>query len=320
MRAHIAAATACWIAVALAIAPSPLEAQCCGDCDGDGTVAIANLITAVRNALDGCPGAAPCCGDCNDDGSVTVNELVTAVGRALGSCDAPVTHTLVDTPTRTPTHTQTTTPSITETATVTPTATATVPPTATHTPIRAVDHGDGTITDLTTGLMWEKKIGGDGAPDGSNDHDADNRYPWIGRCQSTTTDCTNDGDCAVGVPCVAGDQQGTRLTIFKWVTRLNTTPFSGYQDWRVPSLDELRSVRDLDERPTVDPGFHAPGCGTSCLDLADADCSCTSEGPYWTATADESDASRAWRIDFDNGAVRLSNKVDDLRIRAVRGP
>ena len=46
----------------------------------------------------------PCCGDCNGDGSVAINELVTAVGAALNSCSAPVgTPTRQPTPTRTPT-------------------------------------------------------------------------------------------------------------------------------------------------------------------------------------------------------------------------
>lgn len=277
--------------------------QCCGDCDGDGAVGIANLIEAVRHALDGCaPPASGCCGDCNGDGRVTINELVSAVGRALGACDATVTPT----PTSTPT--------------VTPTPTPTHTPTATETPIRAVDNGDGTITDLTTGLVWEKKVGGDGVPDGANDHDADNRYPWRGRCQGSNVDCRTSAECD-GSVCAAGDQQGTRLTIFMWVERLNGFEHAGFSDWRVPTLDELRSLRDLDEMPAIDPGFHAPGCGTACLVLGDPDCSCTGDGPHWTATEDATDpAGRAWRIDFDDGAVVASNKGDDLRVRAVRGP
>ncbi|HSP96840.1 MAG TPA: hypothetical protein VL049_06295 [Candidatus Dormibacteraeota bacterium] len=46
-----------------------------------------------------------CCGDCNGDGSVAINELVTAVGSALNSCVEPV-----GTPTRNPTATKTSTP------------------------------------------------------------------------------------------------------------------------------------------------------------------------------------------------------------------
>lgn len=300
------------------VCPQTVAAQCCGDCDGDGVVAIANLVTAVRNALDGCPTAAPCCGDCNGDDSVGVNELITAVNLALGSCDAISSPT----PSETPTHTATATltASSTSTPTETPTATPSFTPTLTNTPVRAVDHGDGTLADLTTGLMWEKKIGGDGVPDGSNDQDVDNRYAWLGTCQNTSVDCRTNDDCDVAIPCLAGDQQGTRLNVFTFVIRLNARQFAGYDDWRVPSLDELRSLRDLDERPSIDPGFHAPGCGTACLDLGDPDCNCTSAQPYWTADEDPSDAGRAFRIDFDDGAVRASNKRDRLRIRAVRGP
>jgi len=35
------------------------SAQCCGDCGGDGQVTIDDLVTAVRNALDGCSDATP---------------------------------------------------------------------------------------------------------------------------------------------------------------------------------------------------------------------------------------------------------------------
>lgn len=38
------------------------RAQCCGDCNGDGTVTINELITAVNNALVGCGGATPTLG------------------------------------------------------------------------------------------------------------------------------------------------------------------------------------------------------------------------------------------------------------------
>jgi plastocyanin len=59
---------------------------CGGDCDGDGAVAVTELIKGVNIAL----GAAPItqCNviDANGDQSVTVNELVSAVNNALGSC------------------------------------------------------------------------------------------------------------------------------------------------------------------------------------------------------------------------------------------
>lgn len=59
---------------------------CAGDCDGSGTVSIAELIRLVnialgQQSLDVCT-----VGDINGDGRITINELITAVNRALGGC------------------------------------------------------------------------------------------------------------------------------------------------------------------------------------------------------------------------------------------
>ena len=288
--------------------PPVAHAQCCGDCNDDGRVSIGELIRSVSVALDGCD-APPCCGDCDADGRIRIGEIITSVGLALNGCDQSPTPTA----TNTATPTVTATPTITQTPTATPTPTETPTATFTSTPVRAVDNGDGTTTDLSTGLIWEKKIGGDGVPDGSNRHDADNRYPWRGRCQVGNEFCRDASECSPESRCSAGDQQGTRLTIFTWLNQLNETSFAGFSDWRLPTLDELRGLRDLDESPTIDPGFHASECGTSCLVITDAACSCTGLGPHWTIT-EASDPDRAWRIDFDDGAVVSSFKGDDLRV------
>lgn len=235
-----------------------------------------------------------CCGDCDGNGLVTIEELVAAVGRALNGC-AGVKPTL-------------------------PPITPTAGPSANF-----VDNGDGTVTDLDTGLIWEQKVGFDGAVDASNLHDADNRHPWIGSCfRATATACLTDADCAPGDRCRGGDQQGTDLTIFKWAEQLNAEGddgFAGHADWRVPTAAELETIRDLHRsQPAIDPAFNGSRCGTSCVDLSDPACACTAPFPYWTASPVPSDPSRAFRIDFDDGGVVTSRKVDDLRVRAVRGP
>src|SRR5213078_3331138 len=43
-----------------------------------------------------------------------------------------------------------------------------------------VDNGDGTVTDNTTGLIWEKKTGTVGTPNPSDVHDVNNSYTWSG--------------------------------------------------------------------------------------------------------------------------------------------
>ena len=76
-------------ALAVAVVSRGSAQTCVGDCNGDGSVAIAELITgtdiAIGNLpLSRCPGF-----DANADGALSVDELVTAVGNALNGCLAP---------------------------------------------------------------------------------------------------------------------------------------------------------------------------------------------------------------------------------------
>jgi len=64
-----------------------------------------------------------------------------------------------------------------------------------------VDNGDGTITDRTTGLMWERS----GSPSAMRYRSAE-----------------------------------------RYVSRLNKEKFSGYQDWRIPTTEELASLLERD--------------------------------------------------------------------------
>lgn len=70
-------------ATATATAPT---AECVGDCDGSGEVAVNELVTMVNIALGQRPVADCLAGDPNDSGSIAIAELVTAVNRALRGC------------------------------------------------------------------------------------------------------------------------------------------------------------------------------------------------------------------------------------------
>jgi len=260
------------------------------------------MVVCVALALGPGIAGAQCCGDCDGDREVTVSELIAAVNNALLDCQE-----------------ETSTPA----PTGTPTATATEEPT--ETPPRFVDNLDGTVSDVATGLMWEKKIGRDEAVDGFELHDADNRYPWGANCSgSEGVRCRTDADCPPQQICNASDKQRTDLTIFIWVDEVNReggTGFAGYADWRVPTVEELRTLRASTEAPPMTgSAFNAAGCGTACMSLADPACSCTSPDPYWTTTPYEPNPQWAWRVDFAHGDVLPNPTKDWLRVRAVRIP
>lgn len=66
--------------------PTVTPRVCAGDCNGDGVVAINELITGVNIALGNQPVSTCTAFDANADGAVRVNELITAVGHALTGC------------------------------------------------------------------------------------------------------------------------------------------------------------------------------------------------------------------------------------------
>jgi len=61
--------------------------KCVGDCDGNGTVSIDELILGVNIALDIEPESA-CPPFANGQGSVDIAQLVKGVNNALTSCGA----------------------------------------------------------------------------------------------------------------------------------------------------------------------------------------------------------------------------------------
>jgi hypothetical protein len=75
--------------------PAPALGPCIGDCSGDGSVTVDNLVTMVTIALGN--GLLISCvpGDGNADLAITIDEIIAAVNNALAGCVGP-------TPTPTP--------------------------------------------------------------------------------------------------------------------------------------------------------------------------------------------------------------------------
>jgi hypothetical protein len=154
-------------------------------------------------------------------------------------------------------------------------------------PLAYVDNGDGTLTDVDTGLMWEKK-GDDGGL-----HDQHNAFTWSGN--------------------------GSQETIWDWLEDVNAeggAGFAGHDDWRIPNLKELASIVDYEApRPAVDAAFHT-GCVAGCSATS---CSCTVAASYWSSTTFPDSPLFAWDVGFDLGFVLIDEKAFPKPVRAVRG-
>jgi hypothetical protein len=65
---------------------APTALACTGDCDGDGTVAITELVLGVDILTGGTPVSACTMFDADESGDVEINELIEGVGNALNGC------------------------------------------------------------------------------------------------------------------------------------------------------------------------------------------------------------------------------------------
>ncbi len=132
-----------------------------------------------------------------------------------------------------------------------------------------------------SGLTWELKS------DDSGIHDKDNVYRWGG---------------------IGAEKNGT-IFFDDWNSLLNTTnteKLCGFEDWRVPTIDELKTlVTNTDKKPVIDTRIFP-------LTLA---------APYWSASTYQHYPEHAQTVDFGTGASNYYNgfRGDHLPLHLVRG-
>jgi hypothetical protein len=168
-------------------------------------------------------------------------------------------------------------------------------------PLRYVDNGDRTTTDLQTGLMWEQKERGTGI------HGVDARWQWSAtgstqpdstaftvfldtlnnKCEDDeVTPCATNADCAMGM-----------------------CGFAGHRDWRLPNVKELISIVDYGQRdPAISPTFPGERFPSAAI--------------YWTSTSvvHPDNPDFVWAIGFTAGQNFITGKaLGQNRVIAVRG-
>ena len=131
-----------------------------------------------------------------------------------------------------------------------------------------VVNADGTVSDPDTGLMWQPCNAG---------------QTWTGsQCQGTLL-------------------AGSWNTAAAYIENLNNAQYLDYDDWRLPTINELQSL--------IDYSRYNPA--TTLPDSASAN--------YWSSTARAEDAGNsAWGVGLNDGKVTVFNKNSGLSVRAVR--
>lgn len=155
------------------------------------------------------------------------------------------------------------------------------------------------VRDNVTGLIWEAKSNGGGL------RDAAHTYTWFNSDATTNgSDGGNDGSgTADGGTCAGGSGCDTE----KFVADVNATALCGYSDWRLPRVEEARSIILLGSGTGAD-------IDTNFFPLA------TNNEMMWTNTPDSQDAvTMAWAVDFTGGYQIQKLKSEAFFLRLTRG-
>lgn len=151
------------------------------------------------------------------------------------------------------------------------------------------------VLDQFIGLTWEVKTDTPGL------HDWRSTYSWYDPEESNDPEgldyrgAPNGGQCS-----------GSDCDTWDYVRAVNEAGHCGYNDWRVPSRDELGSISDprlVEGKTTINLKFFPH----------------TQPEEYWSANDYHFQWDTAWVWSFQHGHDRVEWKKSPRRVRLVRG-
>ena len=141
-----------------------------------------------------------------------------------------------------------------------------------------IDHGDGTVTDTKTGLMWKR--------------------------------------CSEGL---SGDNcEKGKAKIYQWneaVRRFKNVKYAGYADWRLPSIDKLKTLvycsKGKDKEGDCNDGSEEPTINQQAFPN-------TKQWFYWSGSPDANLSVGAWGVFFNYGGSYPGSRNFSSAVRLVR--
>lgn len=95
----------------------------------------------------------------------------------------------------------------------------------------------------------------------------------------------------------------TTATWANAITTCENLVLGGYTDWRLPNINELKSIRDMSRSgPAIEATFVN-----------------TATGYFWSSTSYAAGPTLAWVVGFVNGNVFANDKTFSYYVRCVRG-
>jgi len=140
------------------------------------------------------------------------------------------------------------------------------------------------VRDEVTGLTWEVK------KTDSSIQDKSKQYSWY-----DPSDITNGGYAGVNT-------DGTDTN--DYIRTLNTMAYGGFSDWRLPNINEMATLLNMDQANNGIQAKYFPN---------------SMQGGYWTSTTYAGDSQKAWQISFVTGKNAYDVKSKLMYVRAVRG-
>lgn len=162
------------------------------------------------------------------------------------------------------------------------------------TKFKTLDTGsESCVLDTATQLVWQTKTSAPGL------NNADNTYSWYEPAETVGEldyRGLEDGGTCTGSPCDTSH----------YVQAVNAAGYCGYDDWRMPTKDELFSISDI--RRASNP----PTINTAYFPRAHA-------AEYWSGNDYSFQYDTAWAWNFEYGHDRVDWKKEAKFVRLVRG-